>query len=129
MRLTIRYTIGQVFLFAALPFLCACSVKKEESPIIPPVTSPLSGDYIGFGVVTVSYTHVTVEPAEDSDSLGYLRRGSVVRVLRRQTVKNASDRTSWVLTEGNQQGWLKEEVIDIYDSESRAKTAAKSMGQ
>jgi len=109
--------------------LCACGAKKEEGPVIPPETSPLSRDYIGFGVITASFTHVTVDPAEDSPSEGYLRRGSLVRVLRRQTVKSSGNFVSWVLTEGDQQGWIKEELIDIYDSEDQAKTAAGSISR
>ena len=124
MRVAVKYTFGQGFLFLGILAICACSSKKEEPPVIPPVTSPLSRDYIGFGVITASYTHITEEPAEGSVSLGYLRRGSLVRILRRQTVKTGDSLIIWVLTEGNQQGWLKEEVMEIYDSESQARTAA-----
>ncbi|MCL2243730.1 MAG: hypothetical protein FWC03_04590 [Treponema sp.] len=109
--------------------LCSCNAGKEETPIIPPLTSPLSRDYIGFGVITASFTHVTAEPADDSVSMGYLRRGSVVRVLRRQAIRTGGSFVSWVLIEGNQQGWLKEEVLDIYESEGQAKTAAESMSR
>jgi hypothetical protein len=34
---------------------------------------------------------------------------------------------SWVLVDGNYQGWLQEAVIDIYDNEAQAKTAAESL--
>ena len=122
-----KHTFGQLCLLLSIIFVCACVVKREETPVIPPVTSPLSRDYIGFGVITASFTHIMLEPADDSQSLGYLRRGSMVRILRRQIVKSSGGFSSWVLTEGNQQGWLKEEVMDIYDSESQAKTAAESM--
>jgi hypothetical protein len=124
MRLTFNSALGQAFLFFCLLALCACAAKKEETPVVPPVTAPLSRDYIGFGVITASYTHVTEEPGDDSISLGYLRRGSLVRVLRRQVVRTGDNSVTWVLTEGNQQGWLKEEVMEIYDNESQAKTAA-----
>jgi len=129
MRITLKHTLGQLFLLFCLAALYSCGIKKEESPVVPPVTSPLSGDYIGFGVITASFTHVTADPAEGSPSLGYLRRGSLVRVLRRQAIKTQGDFVSWVLTEGNQQGWLKEEVMDIYSSESQAKTASESMSK
>ena len=124
MRVVVKSAIGQAFLLLGLLALCACAAKKEEIPVIPPVTSPLSRDYIGFGVITASYTHITAEPGEDSISLGYLRRGSLVRILRRQTIKTGGGPVTWVLTEGVQQGWLREEAMDIYDSESQAKTAA-----
>jgi len=126
MRITAKYIIGQLFL--AL-LICSCSVKKEEASVIPPVTSPFSSEYIGFGVITESFTHVLSDPSEESSSIGYLRRGSLVQILRRQTVKNADTFTTWILIDGNQHGWLKEEVMDIYKSENQAKTASESMSK
>ncbi|MDR0302849.1 MAG: hypothetical protein LBI04_11140 [Treponema sp.] len=120
-----KHTLGQLLL---LVVLCTCTAKKEAS-VIPPVTSPFSRDYIGFGVVTESFTHITSDPSEDSPSIGYLRRGSLVRILRRQTIKVADVFTSWVLIEGDRHGWLKEDVMDIYDSENQAKTASESMSR
>jgi hypothetical protein len=124
MRITVKCVLGQLLLLLAL---CTCTAKKEEASVIPPVTSPFSRDYIGFGVITESFTHITSDPSEDSASIGYLRRGSLVRILRRQTIKNAGVFVSWVLIEGTQHGWLKEEVMDIYDSENQAKTASESV--
>jgi len=129
MMIMFNRLIGQLSLIFCLLILCSCNAGKEETPIIPPLTSPLSRDYIGFGVITASFTHVTAEPADDSVSMGYLRRGSVVRVLRRQAIRTGGSFVSWVLIEGNQQGWLKEEVLDIYESEGQAKTAAESMSR
>jgi hypothetical protein len=116
-----------IFFFIFL--LSACMGKKEESFVVPPVTSPLSREYIGFGVITVSYTHVLAEPADGSDSLGYLRRGTLVRILQRQVVRISGRSVSWVLIDDNQQGWLKEDVMDIYDNESQAITAGELMSQ
>jgi hypothetical protein len=124
MRITAIHILGQLLL---LLILCTCTAKKEEASVIPPVTSPFSRDYIGFGVITESFTHITSDPSEDNASIGYLRRGSLVRILRRQTIKNSEGFVSWVLIEGTQHGWLKEEVMDIYDSENQAKTASESM--
>jgi len=120
-------TFSQLLILLFMIILCSCFAKKDESPVIPPITSPLSREYIGFGVVTASFTHILADPDQDSPSLGYLRRGSLVRILRRQAVKNGDVFTSWVLTEENQQGWLKEEVLNIYETESQAKTASESM--
>jgi len=127
MRITIKQTFSQLIVLLFMAILCSCVQKKDESPVIPPVTSPLSREYIGFGVITTSFTHILADPDQDSPSLGYLRRGSLVRILRRQAVKNAEGFSSWVLTEGTQQGWLKEEVLNIYETESQAKTASESM--
>ena len=126
MRITAIHIIGQLLLLLTL---CNCTGKKEEASVTPPVTSPFSKDYIGFGVITESFTHILSDPSEDSSSTGYLRRGSLVKVLRRKTIKNADAFTSWVLIEGNQHGWLKEEVMNIYDSENQAKTASESISR
>jgi len=126
MRITAIHILGQLLLLLTL---CTCTVKKEEASVVPPVTSPFSKDYIGFGVITESFTHVLSDPNEDSASTGYLRRGSLVKILRRQTIKNADVFTSWVLIEGNQHGWLKEEVMNIYNNENQAKTASESMSR
>jgi hypothetical protein len=127
MRVAVKYTFGQLLLFLFLVCMCACSARKEEISIIPPVTSPLARDYIGFGVITSSFTHITAEPLENSPSLGYLRRGSLVRIVRRQIVRTQNSFVTWVLIDGNVNGWLKEEVMDIYNSERQARTAAESI--
>ncbi|MCL2264418.1 MAG: hypothetical protein FWC22_00115 [Treponema sp.] len=116
---------GQLLLFIFVFIIFSCTANREEAPVIPPETSPLSRSYIGFGVITDSFTHITADPSENSDSLGYLRRGSLVKIIRRQLHKVADNYVSWVLIEGDQTGWLKEEVMDIYDNESQAKTASE----
>jgi|TergutMp193P3_1026864.scaffolds.fasta_scaffold114643_1 hypothetical protein len=121
----------------ALFFLTSCNGKKEETPVIPPLTSPLSRSFIGYGVVNVSYTRVTAQPEEDipgddgfaAASPGYLRRGSVVRILQRRLVRNQEKLDPWVLVDGSSIGWLKESLVDIYDSEPQARTASESMGR
>jgi hypothetical protein len=124
---------GYAFLFFFVGFfvLGSCGKKAGEIPVLPPSTPPLSRPVIGYGVVNVSYTHLVEEPGEGELSLGYLRRGSLIRVLERRAGKNAE---SWVLVEGpfpqgHERGWLRESVVDIYDNEFQANTAAGSMTQ
>jgi hypothetical protein len=139
---------GVIFL---LFFLTACSGKKEETPVIPPLTSPLSQSFVGYGVVNVSYTRVTAAPEEDglesdgggeitaSGSASYLRQGSVVRILQRRQVKSQDKLESWVQVDGSGTGsaggtsaglgWLRESLVDIYDSEGQARTASEAMGR
>ena len=124
-----NYALSQLLVALGVLALCACGAKKEEVSIVPPVTSPLSRDYIGFGVITSSFTHITAEPVQNSRSVGYLRRGSLVKVIRRQTVKEEGGFISWVFIEGIQQGWLREDVMVIYDNESQARTASESMSK
>jgi hypothetical protein len=127
MRITVKHTVGQLLLLLTVMSVLACNGRKDETPVIPPVTSPLSRDYIGYGVITASFTHITSEPSQDSSSLGYLRRGSLVRIVKRQNVRAGGVFESWVQVDSVQNGWLKEEVMDIYNNESQAKTASESI--
>jgi len=106
MRIQIKHISCQLFVFLFLSFLVlsACSKRKDEVIPIPPETSPLSKEYIGFGVITSSFTHITAEPADDSSSNGYLRRGSLVRIMRRQTIRTQNGFTTWVLIESSSAG-------------------------
>ena len=130
MKIRINYPIGQVSktVFFLLIF-AACGSKKQETPVIPPPTSPLSQAYIGYGVINVSYTRVNTMPEEDSTSPGYLRRGSVVCITERRLSKNDGKSESWVLVEGAYSGWLRETLMDIYDNEMQAETASRLMGR
>jgi hypothetical protein len=115
-----------------LLFIIACDGRNEETPVIPPLSSPLSQAYIGYGVVNVSYTRISAGTAEDTateNSPGYLRRGSVVRIHERRLIKNGGKVESWVLVEGDSRGWLRESLVDIYDNRSQAITASESMGR
>ena len=115
-----------------LLFLTGCRRGNEESPVTPPVTHPLSRECIGFGVVNVSFTHLLSEPG--GVSRGYIRRGTVVRILERRI--NRENLESWVLAEENtpetaavSQGWLQETTLDVFDNESQANTASKAIIQ
>ena len=136
MRLSLKSRLGQLFFpLCFLVIYSGCTANKDESPVIPPVTSPLTGNYIGYGVITTSFTHITLDPSESSESLGYLRRGSLVKVVRRLLIRTSDGFISWVLIDGEQNlsgvevqsGWLKEDVMDIYTYESQARTASESM--
>jgi hypothetical protein len=140
MKIKTKCRYSQVCWLAILVILMsACDKKKDEMPVIPPLTSPLSQSFIGFGVVNVSYTRVAAQPEEDNTagnltedtsepvSPGYLRRGSVVCILQRRLIKNQEKPESWVLVVGSCTGWLKESLVDIYDTESQARTASESM--
>ena len=134
MRIKAKYPRGQVYLAAFIIFLTvSCGGKKEEIPVIPPPTSPLSQPFIGFGVVNVSYTRVTADPEEgnheNNASPGYLRRGAMVRIHERRLTRNDGNPESWVLVEGACKGWIRESLIDVYDNELQAQTASQSMGR
>jgi hypothetical protein len=132
MKIEINYPRRQAYwAIFVLFFICSCGEKKEKTPVLPPLTSPLSQSYIGFGVVNVSYTRVAARPGEENpdenSSPGYLRHGAVVRILRRQIVKTREKAESWVQVEDASSGWLREALVDIYSSESQAQTASETM--
>ena len=110
-------------------FVTACNGKKEENPVIPPPTSPLSQQHIGYGVINVSYTRVGSQPDDDSLSPGYLRQGAIVRIKERRLFRTDDKTESWVFVEGTFIGWLRETLVDIYDNEAQAQTASKSMNR
>ena len=121
--------------FAALTF-SACRRSSDDVTIMPPATSPLTREYIGYGVVNVSFAHLLSENNPDGISQGYLRRGTVVRVLERVSVSNRRNTESWLLVESNDRGttaiskgWLQEVSLEIYSSESQAITASRYMNQ
>ena len=123
-----------ILCFLPAVFLAGCSRSSNEAPIVPPVTYPLQREYIGYGVVNVPFTHLLSESGSKGVSIGYLRRGTVVRVLERKPVVNRGSAESWVLAEGNYQdgaavsrGWLQETDLEIYQNESMAITASKAM--
>jgi hypothetical protein len=126
---------GQVLFLVWIALFVSCDGKPvftgiTESPdktILPPATPPLSRPVIGYGVISVSYTHVVSEPSPLGFSLGYLRKSALVEVLERRLVNNDDVTESWVFVGGSSQGWLKEDVIQVYDSEAKARTAAESL--
>jgi len=128
MKIRIKHTIGQVLFCAYICLsLSACSLRREEKPISPPVTFPLSQSFIGYGVINVSYTLLSAGIEESGPSPGHLRQGDVVRIIERRMVKNEGKTEVWVLIEGTVKGWIKESLIDIYGNESQAVTAAGQM--
>jgi len=128
MKIRIKYILRQVYFAACVCLaLIACNPRKEEKPVSPPLTFPLSQSYIGYGVINVSYTQVSSNIDESGASAGYLRQGSVVRVIERRLIKNEGKTETWVLVEGSAKGWLKEPLVDIYGNESQAITASKSV--
>ena len=132
MKICLNNYCGQVLiLLILLPVLTACNARREDSPVLPPLTSPLSQVYIGYGVVNISYTRVNSEPDENSASPGYLRQGSVIKIIERQLIRNSGGIESWVFVEGNAEGnvkgWLRETQVDVYDNEQQARTASGTM--
>ena len=87
----------------------------------------MSRPVIGYGVVKPSYIDLSREPKQGGLSQGYMRRGTIVRVLERRAVIVENGIESWVLVEGGYQGWLREEEVDVYNYEDQAKTASEAI--
>jgi hypothetical protein len=120
------YYCGPAMLLVLL--FCSCGGSRDN--IAPPVTSPLSRSLIGYGVVTISYINVVDEPnLAGGVSLGILRKGTVVPVLERRQINVRGKLESWILVEGYYRGWLREEVLEIFENEAQAKTAAGAVSQ
>ncbi|MDR0554580.1 MAG: hypothetical protein LBG76_07270 [Treponema sp.] len=118
--------MDQVLIAVSILTMGACVRHSQDTlSIEPPPNPPLSRPVIGYGVISASYTHVAARPGEEGVSLGYLRKSSIVEVLERRPVNKGETVEIWVLVEGTYRGWLKEEVIRIYDNEAQARTATE----
>jgi hypothetical protein len=128
-----------VVLLAGLAVLFSCERSSGEVPLTPPPTHPLVRDYIGYGVVNTSFTHIMNEPGREGSSRGYLRNGSLVKITERRAVASRGTIEFWVFIDGSHGtaepdtsepgpgGWLNESAVDIYDSKAKALTASESM--
>ena len=95
----------------------------------------MSREFIGYGVVNVSFIHVTNEPLQNASSVGYLRKRTVSKVIERRSLSNRGNVETWVRIEadysgspeGKILGWLRENVLDIYENEVQALTASTIM--
>ncbi|MCL2070065.1 MAG: hypothetical protein FWH19_03665 [Treponema sp.] len=126
-----------LILFIFLLLFSGCRRTQEEQPLRPQATHPLARDYIGFAVINASFVHLLSEPGPDGISQAYLRRGTVLHIVERRQIINREITEIWILAENQgdgqrsdgsfPRGWLAESLVEIYDSESRANTAARSM--
>jgi hypothetical protein len=121
-------------LTACLSFF-SCQRSSDDIPLVPPPTHPLVRDFIGYGVVNTSFTHIMDKPGREGTSQGYLRKGSLVRIIERRSLSDRGNVEFWVYIDGTDQdtaeleakGWLSESALDIYDSKARALTASEAM--
>ncbi|MDR1863563.1 MAG: hypothetical protein LBQ67_06555 [Treponema sp.] len=112
----------------------SCQRSSDDIPLVPPPTHPLVRNFIGYGVVNAFFTHIMDKPGREGVSQGYLRKGSLVRIIERRSLNNRGNVEFWVYIDGPDQdsesgskGWLNESALDIYDSKARAVTASEAM--
>jgi hypothetical protein len=135
MRIGFQLRRGQVLLILALFFAVSCGRQNEDVRLEPPPTDPLLREFIGYGVINISFVHIAGEPRENSVSQGYLRKGSLVKIIERRSVNNRRNVELWLSIfasgqaspDGGFSGWIRESDVDIYDNESRARTASEAM--
>jgi len=109
------------FLFAS------CGFSAREVVAGPPPTPVLARSHVGHGVILPSYARILDQPDDTGVALGYFRRGVVVRVLERRALPVDDVPVLWVLVEDGLRGWLKADVVDVYENEGQARTAAESL--
>ena len=135
MRVLFLNRYSQAFILFFAVFAISCNGKSEEIPVIPPPTNPMNREFIGYGVVNVSFIHVTNEPQQNASSAGYLRKRTVTKIIERRSLNNRGNVEIWVKIEtdysgsqeGKIQGWLRENILDIYENEVQAITASEIM--
>jgi len=113
-------------ILALLP-ATACTGRRNEAPVLPPETSPLSQSYVGYGVINVLHTRLSAEAAADAHASGHERMGTVVSIHERRLVRTDERTDSWLLVQGESRGWILEELVDVYANESQARTASEAM--
>jgi len=111
----------------ALTFAVSCIGRRNEAAVSPPETAPLSQSYVGYGVVNVLYTRLSTETTAYSASSGHARLGTVVRIHERRLVREGGRNESWLRVEAESEGWIREELINVYSNVSQARTAAETM--
>ncbi|MDR0663429.1 MAG: hypothetical protein LBF80_05050 [Spirochaetaceae bacterium] len=106
--------------------LSFCKRTSPEDEIILPVTPPLSRSVIGYGVINANYTRVMDKLGDEGNSIGFLRKGSIVEILERRPVVMDEKAETWILASGSYTGWLRENELRIYSSKAQALTASQS---
>jgi hypothetical protein len=109
--------------------LSSCKRSLPEDEIILPATPPLSRSVIGYGVVNANYTRIMDKLGDGGNSIGFLRKGSIVEILERRPVVTGEKAEIWVLASGSYTGWLKETEMNIYSSKAQALTASQAIPQ
>jgi len=116
-----------ILLLLAILSLAACTAKRESVGVLPPETSPLSKELVGYGVVSVLYARLNLDPSSESPASGQARIGEVVRVHERRIVREGGGSESWLLVDGESAGWIREEMVGVYENEAQARSAAGAM--
>ena len=89
--------------------------------------TPLISGGLGWGVVSLSYVRILMEPSIDAADVGTARRGELGRILSRSRRFGSRDSGLWYRLEfASGSGWLHETALSMYRSEAEARKMAEA---
>ena len=114
-----------VVAIAASLALAACSADKE--PRVALDETPLISGGLGWGVVSLSYARIMLEPSYDAADSGTCRLGDVGELLARTRVSSKRDGGVWYRARfDGGSGWLHESALAVFRTESEARNTAEA---
>jgi len=106
--------LASLVIVAAAFALGSCSDRAELSVALD--ETPIISGGLGWGVVSLSYARLMLEPSFDAADSGTCRRGDVGRLEARTRVPSG----------GGVSGWLHESSISVFRSEDEARNASEA---
>lgn len=95
------------------------NVNLDETPVI-------SGG-LGWGVVSLAYVRLMLEPSVEASDSGTARRGDVGRIIARSRSFEDKNAGVWYRLElGASTGWLHESTLTVHHSEAEAIKVAEA---
>ncbi|HPG85605.1 MAG TPA: hypothetical protein PLQ29_02810 [Spirochaetales bacterium] len=105
--------------------LAACSVDKN--PRVELDETPIISGGLGWGVVSLSYARLMLEPSLDAADSGTCRRGDVGELLARTRVAKGRDGGVWYRARfDGGTGWLHESALAVFRTENEARNAVEA---
>ena len=103
----------------------SCAPKKAQ-PIQLEETPVISGG-LGWGVVTLAYVRLMLEPSISAPDSGTARRGDAGHIIARSRSFAQRDKGVWYRIEfGTVTGWIHESSLSVFRTEAEARKAAEA---
>lgn len=117
--------LASLVIAAAAFALGSCSDRNELSVALD--ETPIISGGLGWGVVSLSYARLMLEPSFDAADSGTCRRGDVGRLEARTRVPSGRDGGVWYRASfDDASGWLHESSISVFRSEDEARNASEA---
>ena len=111
--------LATIFSFVSCSPKATQTIQLEETPVI-------SGG-LGWGVVTLAYVRLMLEPSIAARDSGTARRGDVGRIIARSRSFEKRDKGVWYRIEvGPVTGWIHESSLSVFRIEAEARKAAEA---